>query len=86
MPRPKGSKNKPKDNGLTGLIYENLPDFLSPEEVAKWRRTSRSKIMKMVYNREIPEDCYERDGNRYKFKKYKLALLWEVREVGQISA
>lgn len=85
MPRPKGSKNKPKDV-LNGLIYENLPDFLTPEEVAKWRRTSRSKIMKMIYNKEIPEDCYERDGNRYKLKKYKLAFLWEIRGTEQKSA
>ncbi len=78
MPRPKGSKNKPKGE-LMGLQYEKLPDLLTPEEAAIWLRTSRGKIMKQIRENIIPQDCYEMNGPRYQLKKYKLAVLKGLR-------
>jgi hypothetical protein len=75
MPRPKGAKNKPKET----RIYEFLPDVLTTEEASHWLRISRSGLMKKVYAGEIPEDCYQKSGNRYKFIKNKLAILLGIR-------
>lgn len=99
MPRPKGSKNKPKglsQEDVTRMViaeaskvvpkFENLPDFMKPAEVAVWRRTSRARIMKMIYEKEIPEDCYDKNGNRYLLKKHKLALLFGIRDIGENPA
>lgn len=85
MSRPKGSKNKPKDNGLTGLIYETLPDVLTPREAAKWLRISRNELMRQIHTGEIPEDCYEKSGIRYKLKKNRLAVLKGLRDIDIVA-
>lgn len=96
MPRPKGSKNKVKNQETEVVqliqklidftretetrIYEKIPDVLTTKEASHWLKISRSGLMKKVYAGEIPEDCYQKSGNRYKFIKNKLAILWGIKE------
>ena len=76
MARTKGAKNKPKDV----LNYENLGDILSPQLASQWLRVSRNEIMRQIYAKEIPADCYFKVGSHYKIIKNKLALLIGIKE------
>jgi hypothetical protein len=61
-------------------IYDKIPDILTPEEAGKWLRICRSEVMKRIYSGEIPKECYQKSGNRYKLIKQKLAVLWGIKE------
>jgi hypothetical protein len=73
MPRPKGSKNKPKLP--LPQRYEMLDDILTPQQVADWWKTSWQEIMRQIATGEIPEDCYWKQGREHKMIKRKLAIL-----------
>lgn len=76
MPRTKGSLNKPKESRM----FEMIPDVLTPKEAGQWLCISRSGLMKKIYAGEIPKECYQKSGNRYKLIKNKLAILWGIKE------
>jgi hypothetical protein len=73
MPRPKGSKNKPKLP--LPQRYEMLDDILTLQQVADWWKTSWQEIKRQVETGEIPTDCYWMQGREHKMIKRKLALL-----------
>lgn len=52
MPRPKGSKNKPKRR-LIQLIQEHYPDYHPVMEMAKLANTSADDSVKFNANKEV---------------------------------
>ena len=73
MPRPKGSKNKPREP--ESQRYEMLDDILTVEEVARWLKTNWLEIKRQIDTGEIPEDCYWKNGREHKMIKRKIAVL-----------
>jgi hypothetical protein len=74
MSRPKGSKNKPKDE-LRVIRWQNLKDIITPDQACEWLDINRPEFMRQIREKEIPEDCYYMVGTNYKIITRKLGEL-----------